>query len=168
MKMAAFKLLVIFSFGKVSSLLPQATHLVVSGTNHTQVDIKERHFDGVFELVKDPTKFFGVGFNKTVYKRLNDPDNDIHIIVPVESDEDKLLSYQFLSALAIKVLKRLDLYPGSKRTWVMRRGPRKEVLGSKIVWISRLTDPENKFNPNYPPIGGWTLFVSPFCGIARI
>ena len=161
MKMAAFKLLVIFSFGKVSSLLPQATHLVVSGTNHTKVDVEERAFDGVFELVKDPTKFFGVGFNKTVYKRLNDPDNDIHIIVPVESDEDKLLSYQFLSALAIKVLKRLDLYPGSKRTWVMRRGPRKEVLGSKIVWISRLTDPENKFNPNYPPIGGWTLFVSP-------
>ena len=159
--MAAFKLLVIFSFGQVSSLLPQATHLVVSGTNHTKVDVEERAFDGVFELVKDPTEFFGADFNKTVFKRLNDPDYDMHIIVPVEADEDKLSSYHFLSPVALKVLKRLDLYPGSKRTWVMRRGSKQEVLGSKSVWISKLTDPEDKFNPNYPPIEGWTLYVRP-------
>ena len=160
MKPGAFKLLlVIFHFGQVSSLLPKANHLVVSGTNHTQVNFEERSFDGVFELVKNSTAFFGAEFNKTVYKRLNDPDDDIHIIVPVQIEEDKLLSYQFLSPVAIKVLERLDLYPGSKRTWVMRRGPKKKVLESKIVWISRLTDPEDKFNPNYPPIEGWTLFV---------
>ena len=85
MKMIALKLLVVFYFGQVSSL-PKANHLVVSGTNHThltQVNFEERCFDGVFEVVEDPTEFFGVGFNKTVYKRLNDPDNDIHIIVPV-------------------------------------------------------------------------------------
>ena len=161
--MSALKLLVVFYFGQVSSL-PKANHLVVSGTNHThltQVNFEERCFDGVFEVVKDPTEFFGAEFNKTVFKRLNDPDYDMHIIVPVEADEDKLSSYHFLSPVALKVLKRLNLYPGSKRTWVMRRGPKKEVLGSKSVWISKLTDPEDKFNPNYPPIEGWTLYVRP-------
>ena len=78
MKMAAFKLLVIFFFGQVSSLLAKANHLVVSGTNHTQVNVEERAFDGVYEVVKDPTEFFGAEFKKTVYKKLNDPDNDVH------------------------------------------------------------------------------------------
>ena len=78
MKKSALKLLVIFISELVSSL-PKENHLVVSGTNHTdlrEVNFEERCFDGVYQVVKDPREFFGAEFNKTVFKRLNDPDND--------------------------------------------------------------------------------------------
>ena len=39
-------------------------------------------------------------------------------------------------------------------------GPRTRLNESRIVWISRLTDPEEKFDPNHPPIEGWTLFIN--------
>ena len=165
--MDASKLLVIFFVGQVN-LLAKAKHLVVSGTNQTQLgqgnDI-DRSFDGVYEVVQNPTELFGAEFNSTVYKRLNDPDDDIHIIVPVGEDKERLSNYSFLPDVAVDVLDKFGLYPRTERTWSMRRGNRTEVLGSKIVWLSnRLTDPGDDFNPNYPPFEGWTLPKRPEIG----
>ena len=167
--MDAFKLVVIFFVGQVNSF-SKANHLVVSGTNHTHpgkgsdTNFEDRSFDGVYAVVQNQTEFFGAEFNGIVYKRLNDPDDDIHIIAPVGEDRERLSDYRFLPSEAVDLLDKFGLYPRSKRTWVMRRGKKRELLGSKSVWISRLTDPEDDFNPNYPPIDGWTLFTRPKIG----
>ena len=117
----------IFFVGQVN-LLAKAKHLVVSGTNQTQLgqgnDI-DRSFDGVYEVVQNPTELFGAEFNSTVYKRLNDPDDDIHIIVPVGEDKERLSNYSFLPDVAVDVLDKFGLYPRTERTWSMRRGKRR-------------------------------------------
>ena len=135
--MDAFKLVVIFFVVQMTSLT-KANHLVVSGTNHTHpgkgsdTNFEDRSFDGVYAVVQNQTEFFGAEFNGIVYKRLNDPDDDIHIIAPVGEDRERLSDYRFLPSEAVDLLDKFGLYPRSKRTWVMRRGKKENCLGQNL------------------------------------
>ena len=157
-----------------SSSKPQ--HLIVSGTtNQTRQDIYyDRGFDGVYQVVQNASEFYGGKDSVTVYMRKHDfetgkgdNNDDVHIIVPTDEKEAQSVKYWFLPEVAMKVLEKFGLAENKKRAWVMKRGKREdlrkrnyeETLKKHTVWMSRLTDPEDKFDPDSPPINGWTPFL---------
>ena len=156
--MTMFTSLVMVALCQASSS-PRPQHLIVSGTNNQTG--QDRDFDGVYNIVQKPSEFYGGQENVTVYMRMNDSADDIHIVVPADETEAKSKNSGSLPPVAMVILEKFGFSEKKKRAWVMKKGRRKDLLKASPVWMSRLSDPEDKFNPNLPPINGWTQFLDP-------
>ena len=150
-----------------ASSSPRPRLLVVSGTNNQthQDKVYHRDFDGVYEAVEDARDFYRGQDNVTVYMRRGTSDGgDVHIVIPTDIEEAKSVKYWFLPLAAMAILEKFGFADKKRRAWLMKKGKREELgegNDTHIVWMSRLSDPEDKFDPDVPPINGWTQFLRP-------